>query len=406
MLNPQDAPGLELSKAFEHYSHPQLFRRYQETSKGIKKLTPADGLSDFMRGQPARDQSYTRLMERQQQDAIGAIGKDLESKIFDQRLIVIGFVSGPNGRNPDKPRQKISDDLLDPRKLKINWRDETVSGNGLSYVNVRLVPYFDTPEFATTLVGCSLSECFKRMMEGDWRIRELAEVAFESRPDMQFDLLAKTPWNPEYRQARFEEWPDCEDLQARIRSQKGTSPKSQPAPPEEIVALGRRMEELVRHLINWLRNGVIDAEGIAGQNGTGSKRDVTPREFWSDPDSEIGFTNNRLRRITASKRRIVYSDVRIAEPASMPLEYDEDERAKGLAPPKGKAGRKPRWDWVSAGRELMRLANSPDGLPPDQADIERYMIEWFEEKFGESPSVSQIRKFIVERLPPDYRQNN
>jgi hypothetical protein len=72
--------------------------------------------------------------------------------------------------------------------------------------------------------------------------------------------------------------------------------------------------------------------------------------------------------------------------------------------PKGKRGRKPKWDWDGAAREMMRIADSLDGLPKVQADLERLITDWFESNNeGRSPAESEIRKFVVKRLPPDYR---
>lgn len=71
--------------------------------------------------------------------------------------------------------------------------------------------------------------------------------------------------------------------------------------------------------------------------------------------------------------------------------------------PKGKRGRKPKWDWQGASREIIQAANSPDGLPTPQAEVERLVRDWFLGKFDDCPSESGIRDFVVKSLPRNYR---
>lgn len=78
------------------------------------------------------------------------------------------------------------------------------------------------------------------------------------------------------------------------------------------------------------------------------------------------------------------------------------EPGESLTPQKGKSGQKPKYNWNLANRELMRLANSLDGLPHPQARIEKHLAEWFAVQFDVHPAESTIRKFVSERLPSDY----
>ena len=100
-----------------------------------------------------------------------------------------------------------------------------------------------------------------------------------------------------------------------------------------------------------------------------------------------------------------YSDIRVLRPEDVAFDtgrQHQPEEKKPYAPPKGKPGRKPKWDWDAAGRELMTLANSLDGLPHPQAAIEKHLSDWFMEKYGDHPSESRIREEVVKRLPPNY----
>ena len=71
----------------------------------------------------------------------------------------------------------------------------------------------------------------------------------------------------------------------------------------------------------------------------------------------------------------------------------------------GRPGRPVKWDWVAANRYLIEIANHPDGLPRPQTAIETKIKDFFSEHDpdGNYPSESQIRKFVAERLPSNYR---
>ena len=58
-------------------------------------------------------------------------------------------------------------------------------------------------------------------------------------------------------------------------------------------------------------------------------------------------------------------------------------------------GRPRKWDWEQVLREIVALANTPDGLPDKQSDLESWVCERCQELFGDEPSVSQIRKKIA-----------
>ena len=60
----------------------------------------------------------------------------------------------------------------------------------------------------------------------------------------------------------------------------------------------------------------------------------------------------------------------------------------------GNAGRPRKWDWTGALVEVIKVANTPDGLPSGQgaqAKIERLMAEWFVKTTKSQPASSQIR---------------
>jgi hypothetical protein len=98
------------------------------------------------------------------------------------------------------------------------------------------------------------------------------------------------------------------------------------------------------------------------------------RERWPDPDPQRVWT---------------------AADGSTPLPSPpEQERA-----PRGAGGRPPHKARDAFIRELVRLANSPDGLP-DPAALFRHMLQWGEDEFGDdAPSETTVRGWIAECVP-------
>ena len=68
-------------------------------------------------------------------------------------------------------------------------------------------------------------------------------------------------------------------------------------------------------------------------------------------------------------------------------------RTKGLAPTE-KRGSKPKFAWDDFWREVVRIANTPDGLPETQAHLEKHMQEWCRRNWGDEPSLSTIREKV------------
>ncbi len=61
-------------------------------------------------------------------------------------------------------------------------------------------------------------------------------------------------------------------------------------------------------------------------------------------------------------------------------------------------GRPQKYDWIAFLQQVARIANTPHGLPEKQADLERCMLEWCANNWGEEPAESVIR----EKLAPLY----
>jgi hypothetical protein len=76
-------------------------------------------------------------------------------------------------------------------------------------------------------------------------------------------------------------------------------------------------------------------------------------------------------------------------------------------PPKNRnrGGRPPKYDWDAFTREIIRTANSPDGLPTDpsggldRAAIQRQMLDWCAELWPDVPAESVVREKLSKILP-------
>ena len=71
----------------------------------------------------------------------------------------------------------------------------------------------------------------------------------------------------------------------------------------------------------------------------------------------------------------------------------QEATVEGAAEQSGR-GRKSKWDWDGAVGHLLSVANSPDGLPDIQADIERLVAAWFRDIVDDEPSESLIRNHV------------
>lgn len=133
-----------------------------------------------------------------------------------------------------------------------------------------------------------------------------------------------------------------------------------------------------------------------------------PNHALDDPDSSFDF---KKAKISGSGLCFVNVGVLTASEAKNVPEFcgAKEELPEGPAFPrarKGKPGRQRIWNWDAANRDMIRLANTPDGLPSPQAAIEKHIQNWFLAHYNDSPAESQIRKFVVDRLPENYRDED
>lgn len=67
--------------------------------------------------------------------------------------------------------------------------------------------------------------------------------------------------------------------------------------------------------------------------------------------------------------------------------------------PKNRGGRPPKWDWDAFNAEVVRIANTPDGLPERRSDLMHKMLDWCSEHWGDAPAESVVRDRLSRLCP-------
>lgn len=63
-------------------------------------------------------------------------------------------------------------------------------------------------------------------------------------------------------------------------------------------------------------------------------------------------------------------------------------------PAKSKGGRPREYDWDALTIEIIRIANSPDGLPETQAELIKRLLQWCENAWGKQPADSSVKSRV------------
>jgi len=59
-------------------------------------------------------------------------------------------------------------------------------------------------------------------------------------------------------------------------------------------------------------------------------------------------------------------------------------------------GRPPKFTWDAFWCHIVEIANTPDGLPPDRTELQRHMMDWCAEQWGDAaPSDSTVREKLA-----------
>ena len=120
-------------------------------------------------------------------------------------------------------------------------------------------------------------------------------------------------------------------------------------------------------------------------------RDPEPGSV-TQKDDERASSNNRNVELIAQFLRAL-ADLLLGENTGfrMPVGRGVTEEEHQPAP---QPGRPRAHDWDTFHREVIRIANTVDGLPESQADLVRTMSGWWQTKLGDEPANSSLREKI------------
>lgn len=105
----------------------------------------------------------------------------------------------------------------------------------------------------------------------------------------------------------------------------------------------------------------------------------------SDPDFDVNLSGMCFE---LAKVEMLLPNERIM--TDLPMATVRSDQVKAM-------GRPRKWDWDEAMAYVVSLANKPDGLPTGagaQARIEELIQQWFLDKDGNAPALSQIRQRV------------
>ena len=83
-----------------------------------------------------------------------------------------------------------------------------------------------------------------------------------------------------------------------------------------------------------------------------------------------------------------------AQAPRLPIKGHSSLGQQAPAPPINRGGRPPEYDWDSFTMEIIRRANTPDGLPITQAELVREMLDWSVSVNGKEPAESAVKSRI------------
>jgi hypothetical protein len=122
-----------------------------------------------------------------------------------------------------------------------------------------------------------------------------------------------------------------------------------------------------------------------GGNSADEERLRFPLEVWRRVVAD--FAEQRRVRLESKRRRLerLALQAPAPEPPSQPI-------GRNLG------GRPPKWDWTAFAKEMIRLAQTPDGLG-DRAAVTEHMKKWCMYKWGDEPADSVLRAKVGDLYP-------
>lgn len=119
-----------------------------------------------------------------------------------------------------------------------------------------------------------------------------------------------------------------------------------------------------------------------------------PETAWAYDRIEVNFLQLRRWFHPAEGKNLrAGTEVNIMEP-----EEPQAKSSTKATVTRDVGGRPPKWDWDAFTREMLHLANTPDGLPERPA-LTKHMKEWCQAQWGDEPSDGMIRDRIARLYP-------
>ena len=127
-----------------------------------------------------------------------------------------------------------------------------------------------------------------------------------------------------------------------------------------------------------------------------------PADFWILRGIDFEYSSAKSPKGEFQNITVATADLFVAHPEENPEHFPAEKRGKyvvsvpGSAAPKFEGmGRPPKYDWPAFMAQISAIANQPDGLPEKQADLERMMLDWCSETWGETPANSAVREKVA-----------
>lgn len=154
----------------------------------------------------------------------------------------------------------------------------------------------------------------------------------------------------------------------------------------------KQREELKRGFEQHLRQGRLVARGYAMPVSM-----EAPPIYISRDKADIGefnyeFSTFKLDSLELRGVRIFKPEevnAHTTPPLSEPKPY-----MPSTAPSANTGGRPQKFDWEAFLIEVVRIANTPDGLPPRKAELVTMMLSWCTDNWNESPGESTVRERV------------
>ncbi len=107
--------------------------------------------------------------------------------------------------------------------------------------------------------------------------------------------------------------------------------------------------------------------------------------------SKSVVTREALRAFAESKKQRPAFLFDTLLPESEEADADSSEKVDRH---QSRGGRPPEYDWDAFVIEIIRIANTPDGLPEKQSELIGTMLQWCEDTWGRQPAESGAKKKI------------